>query len=70
MRKLVQKFYGPNKNGDIYEYFEAFGDSSEANDYPTELVANGSNIIETDSGDWKFFNERSKTWRTLLNLEA
>ena len=48
MRKIVQKFYGPDENGNVYEYFEAFADSSEAEKYPTEFIADGSNIIETE----------------------
>lgn len=69
MRKIVQKFYGPDENGNVYEYFEAFADSSEAEKYPTEFIADGSSIIETDSGNWKFFNEKTKAWKLMLNIE-
>lgn len=70
MRKIVQRYYGPNEKGEIYEYFEAFADSSEADKYPVDLVADGSNIIETDTGNWKFFNEKTKDWKLLLNISS
>lgn len=68
MRKTVTKLFGPDENGDAYEYFEGFCDSTE--DKPVDLVADGSNVIETDTGDWCFFNEKSKSWNPLLNIQG
>ncbi len=68
MRKINEKVFGPNENGEVYEYFEGYCDSNETK--PTELVADGSNLIETDTGDWYFFNEASKTWEAKLNIEV
>lgn len=68
MRKVVVKTFGPDENGDVAEYFEGYIDSSEFDSLPTEHVADGSNVIESNNGKWDFFNEKSKTWGTLLTL--
>ena len=70
MRKTVTKLYGPDENGNVYEYFEGYCDSSEIEDLPTDLVADGSNIITSDGGDWYFFNEKTKTWGPMLNIQG
>ena len=68
MRKTVTKVFGPDENGDVYEYFEGFCDSTETK--PVDLIADGSNVIETDTGEWYFFNEKSKTWDAKLNIQG
>ena len=68
MRKVVSKVFGPDANGDVFEYFEGYIDAEEFESLPTEHVAEGSNVIESDNGNWDFFNEKSKTWNTLLNI--
>ena len=68
MRKTTSKLFGPDENGDFYEYFEVYCDSSE--DKPTHLIADGSNVICTDNGNWDFFNEKSQTWNTMLNIQG
>lgn len=70
MRKTVTKTFGPDENGNVYEYFEGYCDSSETASLPTELVADGSNVIESDSGDWYFFNEKSKSWGVMLSIQG
>lgn len=67
MRKTNVKAFGPDEHGEVYEYFEGFCDSSE--EKPTDLVADGSNLIETDTGDWYFFNEKTQSWNLKLNIE-
>lgn len=68
MRKINIKHFGPDCDGKFYEYFEGFCDSSEVK--PTELVADGSQLIESDTGDWWFFNEKTQTWIPRLNIEG
>ena len=70
MRKTVTKAFGPDENGNVYEYFEGYCDSSETEGLPTEFVADGSNVIESDSGDWYFFNEKTKSWGVMLNIQG
>lgn len=70
MRKTVIKTFGPDENGNVFEYFEGYCDSSEVENLPTELVADGSNVIVSDSGDWYFFNEKSKVWDPKLNIQG
>ena len=60
MRKVVSKLFGPEEDGKCFEYFEGYCSSDE--DKPTELVADGSNLIETDTGDLYMFNEKTATW--------
>lgn len=70
MRETVTKLYGPDENGNFYKYFEGYCDSSETENLPTEQVADGSNVIESDSGDWYFFNEKTKSWGLMLNIQG
>lgn len=71
MRKIGSKLFGPDADGNFYEYFDGYADSSEMeNDPPTELVADGSNVIATDTGDWYFFNEKTKNWSVMLNIQG
>lgn len=67
MRKVATKLFGPNENGEFHEYFEGYCDSSETK--PTDLVADGSNVIETDTGDWYFFNEKEQEWVLQISLQ-
>lgn len=68
MRKTTSKLFGPDENGNFYEYFEGYCDSSEV--MPTNLIADGSNVIRTDNGNWDFFNEKSQSWSTMLNIQG
>ena len=70
MRKTVTKLYGPDAEGRFFEYFEGYCDSTEVEGLPTELVADGSNVITSDEGDWYFFNEKTKTWDPKLNIQG
>ena len=67
IRKIAEKTYGPNENGEVYTYFIGFCDSSD--DKPVTLVADGSNVIETDTGAWYFFNEKSKKWNVKMTVK-
>lgn len=68
MRKIGVKTFGPDENGNVYEYFDGYCNSDETK--PTEFVADGSNVIETDTGNWWFFNEDSKSWSVMLNIQG
>ena len=70
MRKTVIKLFGPDEDNKFYEYFEGYCDTSEVEDLPTELVADGSNVIDTKEGDWYFFNENEKVWDPKLNIQG
>lgn len=45
------------------------GNCNSTDTKPTKNVANGSNLIETDTGDWYFFNEETKTWSKWRELK-
>ena len=68
VRKVVTKTFGPDADGHVYEYFEGYINSEDFDDLPTEFIANGSNVIESDTGNWDFFNEKTQSWSTLLNI--
>lgn len=52
-----------NKNGNTLENIEYFeGYCTHADEKPIRGIANGSNLLETDTGDIYFFNEDSGTW--------
>lgn len=69
MRKIGSKLFGPDENGKFYEYFDGYADSSEMeNDPPIDGVADGSNVIATDNGDWYFFNEKTQSWNIMLSI--
>lgn len=70
MRKIGSKLFGPDADGNFYEYFDGYCDSSEMESMTTEFVADGSNLIATDSGDWYFFNEKTKAWNVMLNIQG
>ena len=70
MRKTATKVFGPDENGNVFEYFEGYCDSSEIGKLPTEFVADGSNVIDSNNGDWYFFNEKTKAWKPHLNIQG
>lgn len=68
VRKLVEKVFKPDENGDVYVYFEGFCNSED--EKPIDFTAEGSNLIESDTGDWYFFNENAGTWNKLLTIDS
>jgi len=65
-RQTVGEIKDGNKTTYI-EYFEGYCNTSD--EKPVKNVANGSNLIDTDTGDWYFFNEETKTWSKWRELK-
>lgn len=68
IRIIEKKVFGPDENGDCYTYIRGFCDSSS--EKPTELIAEGSNLINIETGAWLFFNEESRIWRQLASISV
>lgn len=61
---------GSETSGDTttyFDYVEGYCNSDDSK--PSQNIANGSNLIETDTGDWYFFNEKTKTWSKWRELK-
>lgn len=55
-RQTVGEIKDGNKTTCI-EYLEGYCNTSD--EKPVKNVANGSNLIDTDTGGWYFFNEKT-----------
>lgn len=58
----------PNGNQVCDNWIDAACDSSETK--PTENIADGSIITETDTGDVYIFNAKTSTWVKMFGLKA
>lgn len=67
LRKISERVVEIQDDGDVITFFEGYCDSSD--EKPMEKVAEGSNLIETDTGDWYFFNEKSGVWIKEMTLQ-
>lgn len=70
IRYTNRKVVGGDKFGNMttyLEYLEGFCNSTD--EKPTVNVANGSNLIESDTGDWYFFNEDAGTWSKMRTIK-
>ena len=65
-RQTVGEIKDGNKTTYI-EYLEGYCNTSD--EKPTKNIANGSNLIDTDTGDWYFFNENTQTWSKWRELK-
>ena len=68
VRKVVERPYEPNSNNEVYTYFEGFCNSDD--DKPEKYVAQGSNLMEVDSGITKFYDEKTGSWNTLMTASV
>lgn len=67
MRIFYSKFI-EKKDGVEISYIEASCDSSETK--PTEGIADGSIVTESDTGNVFFFNEDSSTWVEQFSFQG
>lgn len=67
VRKISEKVVEITQEGEVITFFEGYCDSQDTK--PDKNVCEGSNLIETDTGDWYFFNERTKDWLLELNIQ-
>lgn len=51
-------------------YCEGYCSSSDISKLPTEQISNGSNVINTDNGDWHFFKESNESWGVMTNIHT
>ena len=68
-RKITEKVVEIKPNGDVITFFEGYSDSSDFDKRPKDKVAEGSNFIETDTGDWYFFNEKLGDYIKELTIQ-
>ena len=54
--------------GEALLYVEIAGDSTETK--PTAGIVDGSQFLETDTGDIYVFNERSAAWVKMFSLKG
>lgn len=59
---------GTAENGHPIRYYEGYFNTGDTK--PTEYVSNGSNLINTDNGDWEFFNEKTSVWSKMTNIKG
>ena len=57
-----------SENGLLINYIEGNIDSSE--DKPTEQIAEGSILVETDTGDVYFFSENANAWIKQFSFQG
>lgn len=70
IRCINVKIVATEKTGDTISYLEYLeGYCNTSDEKPTKNVANGSNLIDTDTGDWYFFNEKTQTWSKWRELK-
>ena len=57
-------------DGQDFMFYEGFCEHSDVTNslLPTIKVLGGSNVIETDTGDWYFFVESTSTWEKRLTI--
>ena len=69
---IVSRVVGNEKQEDgrvvPITYIEGACDSSE--DKPTDFIADGSTITESDSGDVYMFNAKTSAWTKMFGLKA
>lgn len=59
---------GTAEDGHSIRYYEGYFNTGDTK--PTQYVSNGSNLINTDNGDWEFFNEKTSTWSKMLSIKG
>lgn len=70
IRYTAQVVVGKTEEGNkttYYTYVEGFCNNDDTK--PVEGIANGSNLIESDTGDWYFFNEKTKAWSKMRTIK-
>lgn len=55
-------------DGQDMRYIVAAGDSTETK--PTTGIVDGSQVLETDTGDVYVFNEKSAAWIKMFSLKG
>lgn len=70
VRIISQKVVDITAEGTVITFVEGYCDSEarEQNKLPTTNIAGGSNFIETDSGNWDFFDEATGNYNIMLNI--
>jgi hypothetical protein len=68
MRILESKLFGYDENGQPLNYINAAGDSTEVK--PATGIVDGSQVVETDTGDIYIYNEKSAAWVKMLSLKG
>lgn len=62
------KFTNEISENEYVAYIEGACDSSETK--PTELIADGSILVESNTGDVYFFNKKTSTWIKQFSFQG
>lgn len=66
IRIVSEKVYGPASDGKVYRYIRGYCDSDDVK--PTEGIAEGSKLIETDTDYVYVFEEEKQSWTQKYKL--
>ena len=71
-RKITEKVIDIEPNGTVILFFEGYCDDEfyQADKLPKEGICAGSNVIVTDTGEWRFFDEKTRTYKLRAVLEG
>lgn len=68
LRKINEKVIDFPGEGDCYTFFEGYCNSGDTK--PTEKVAEGSLLIEVDTGNGYLFSESSGSWVRKISVTS
>jgi len=70
VRIISEKVVEITPDGNVITFIEGYCDEAarEQGKLPTKNVCGGSNFIETDSGNWLFFDEVAQDYTIMLNI--
>ena len=71
-RIITDKLIPSEPEGENVLFFEGYCDDEyyKADKLPKEGICEGSNVIITDTGEWRFFNEKTQTYMLRVTLEG
>ena len=71
VRVISEKVIEITPEGNVITFLEGYCDSEarEEHKLPKNNVCGGSNFIETDTGNWLFFDEGIGDYNIMLNIQ-
>ena len=66
--RITKSMTAGDLNGSIVNYIEGSLDSTETK--PSDNIADGSILVESDTGKVYFFNEKSATWVEQFSFQG
>ncbi len=68
IRITNSKVVGNADGGELIKYLEGFCGTSDVSDLPTVNVADGSNFIDSETGDVYFYSEANGEYSALASI--